>query len=273
MNSVIAFVALCFSLAAFTETAFAGGSLQIRQENLSGDFIQKGYAEVTLTAQLIIDELPVPEVAVNWSILSADNRSTAIVSERKTSLAGLSWERPAPGNAGAVMNAVTTTDKQGVAALPLTDIIGERTVTVRAQVSYKGKLHTAEDSLTFGKGPLSLFLTPPIGPLSWLELYEICNGTPYGGEPSQWVIGQGFAGGDKVPGMQQIQSVSLPGEFNKQPEAMGAAVAAGWQDDHRYWNGRAVMTMRAGHVDIQNGNPHGSGGNDVNGKEYGVCLR
>jgi hypothetical protein len=252
--------------------ASASQSLNIIQENQGVNFLQKGYEEISLKLQFNLDGTPIQGAHVQWTILNSDNNSDAMSPDHKTSIAGLSWEKPAPGNIGAITKYVTVTDNQGMSVISLVDIVGERTVTVQAQVSYEGNLYKRECSVTFGKGPLSVFSSPPIGPLSWLDLYKKCNSEPYSGEPSRWEIGQGFAGGAKLPTMQQIQAVSLPGEYNKQANAMGAAIAAGWPNDHRYWNGRVVMKMRASHVDIRDGNPHGSGGNNVHGEEYGVCL-
>lgn len=76
-----------------------------------------------------------------------------------------------------------------------------------------------------------------------------------------------------MPSLQNIQAVSLPGKYNREASARGAALAAGWSDDARYRNSRVVMANRASHVSLTDGDFHGSGGNDVNSTEYAVCLK
>lgn len=76
-----------------------------------------------------------------------------------------------------------------------------------------------------------------------------------------------------MPTLVQMQAVSLPGKYNRNGNAYGAALAAGWPTDRRYWNARPVMQSRASHVSLLDGNYHGSGGNDINAEEYGVCLK
>lgn len=56
--------------------------------------------------------------------------------------------------------------------------------------------------------------------------------------------------------------------------AFTPALAAGWPGDRgRWWLGGAVMPGRAMHVDIRDGNPHGSGGADPAAGAWGVCLK
>lgn len=165
------------------------------------------------------------------------------------------------------------TDAQGRVETILTDIIGERDVTIEAKLPQYPATPAAQRSISTGPGPLSLFASAPGKPVSWLELYKECNGAPYPGDPLQWKTSEEFAGGEKMPTLAQLQAISLPGHYNRQANACGAALAAGWPDDHRYWNGRPVMKARASHASLRDGNYHGSGGNDIGAKEYGVCLK
>ncbi len=273
MKNIIIMLILSLLTVQSAEICFADDILQIKQTGKNKYFIQKGYAEVMLVLQFIVDGKTIPDAAVQWRILDADNYSAAMPFDQKDSIAGLSFGGAAIGNVDAVLIHQDLTDNEGISEVVLTDIIGERSAYIEAQTTYEGKLYTGKCSVVFGKGPLSLFASPPVGPLSWLELYKKCNKETYNGDPSRWKVGQDDAGGAKIPSMPQMQSISLPGEYNKAINANGAAVAAGWPSDHRYWNGRVVMKMRASHVDIQNGNPHGSGGNNVHESEYGVCLK
>lgn len=259
-------------LFSFSALACASGSLSLVVESVDGDFVETGFALARFRAVFEAHGKPVAGQAVNWRVISVKNRSEAMPEGRENRVEGLRWEHPYPGTLK-IGEWPSVTDDQGAARAALADIIGERTVLLRAYAVYEGKEYSAEAAVDFGKGPLSVFAAPLPQPVTWLELYAICNGEPYSGDPEAWEVGIGMVGGGKMPSMQQVQAVSMPAEYNQLPSAMGAAVVAGWPRDKRYWNGRAVMKGRASHVNLMDGNPHGSGGNSVHAKEYGVCLR
>ena len=256
----------------FSVAAHAEDALTIELKSMSGDFVETGYATAEMSAVFNKDGKPVGGVPVSWKITAVENRSEAMPLSAKNRIEGLSWDHP-DRSVEKIGEFFTVTDSTGTVRAKLTDIIGERTVTVAATAAYGGGKYHGGYPVVFGNGPLSIFNAPLPEPVTWLELYETCNGKPYPGTPADWKIGIGRVGGDKMPSLEQMQSISMPSEYNKARNAMAAAVTAGWPTDRRYWNDRAVMQGRASHMDIRNGTHHGSGGNDVKAKEYGACLR
>ena len=88
---------------------------------------------------------------------------------------GLTWgSKPKKRDIGM---ATSATAPNGDATIQLTDIIGERVVTVQASVYMDGMVHKAMQDISFGNGPLSLFCTPS-AELTWVEAYQHCNGIP-----------------------------------------------------------------------------------------------
>lgn len=251
----------------------ANAELLITGEVADAQFLDTGRAEARLSAVLRVDGKPAAGTGIVWSVVAVRNESPAMPAGQDAKNTGLSWETAIPANTRPLEDATTVTDDEGRAGIVITDIIGERSVTVRATALHDGREYNAEQELVFGKGPLSLFSAPRPERVSWLELYTVCNGRTYDGDPEQWRIGQGAAGGKKMPTVEQVQAVSLTGKYNALPSAMGAAIAAGWPTDGRYWADGVVMKMRAEHVNLQDGNLHGFGGNSITAKEYGVCLR
>lgn len=58
----------------------------------------------------------------------------------------------------------------------LTDVMGERTVTVRAEVKINGYTFTQDQTVFFGKGPLSVFAGQPRGSMKWRVAVDTCGG-------------------------------------------------------------------------------------------------
>ncbi|MDR0378523.1 MAG: hypothetical protein LBI62_01005 [Candidatus Accumulibacter sp.] len=195
---------------------------------------------------------------VTWSVFAADNSNNAAVTEGyKTKKTGLTWgDAPEPNlnyaalaidridnnNSPSAYNAArntSTTDASGVSTMRLTDIVGERTITVFAKVTIDGKNYYSKlADVSFGDGPLSVF-DAPVDKLNWAGAYDACNGTGSyfadGVDPSSWGSGT-YVGGKnavsgKMPTHEEYQAVSpLSPDINPNPNnnAQGAAFAAGW---------------------------------------------
>lgn len=270
----IAFFAVILAIFSFFDIAYGQIRLSVLAPDEAKDFISEGYASVPLAISLAKDGKPLSGTLVRLKIAAAENHCAALPDPAGTGITGLSWRKAAPAGQNALTEMDARTDENGNAEAVLTDIIGEREVVILASYQDGNEEARAEQTVRIGKGPLSIFASPPPAePLTWLELYETCNGRPYDGDPADWDIGAGLKGGEKMPTLEQMLAVSLPGPYNKQKNALGVGLAAGWPTDMRYWNGRAVMKSRASHVNIQDGNFHGSDGNDVNGKQRGICLK
>lgn len=301
MKAVLFVTCLFALLATSFIAAHAEHSLHITVVEPDDDFIDTGFAEAGLSAVLTRNGMPASDVEVVWEVIAVDTFCPAVPEAYRSRISGLSWVKPVPGRTDPVEPMSSTTDASGRAEAVLTDIIGERTVLVRATAVLDGEIIAAERKVRFGKGPLSIFASPFPEMLSWLDFYKACNGTPYSGDPLAWSTGVPGVGGPKMPTLEQMKTVSMTGKYNTLPSAMGAAVAAGWptgepDDDlggrpdagqegglggepdggpggRRYWANRGTMKGRASHISIRDGNPHGFGGNDVWAREYGVCLR
>lgn len=117
------------------------------------------------------------------------------------------------------------------AVASLTDIVGERTVTVEARVNRNGQtVASGQKQVSFGKGPLSVFAgKPKEGTMSWDEAAKACGGTP--GNPNV----QAYQPQTKLPTKEQLLAVAANplGEYGE--GKYGAAYAAGWPTSFNFW--------------------------------------
>jgi hypothetical protein len=198
---------------------------------------------------------------VTWSVVSAQNNSPAMMSGWGNRKTGLTWGSvPESGNGGhtyvferlqeeRIVNATnntTTTAANGETTMRLTDIVGERMITVEAKVNIGGTDYTATQAVSFGNGPLFVFRSP-VGTsypyLTWDEAYQACNGSVYPGadHSTGWTPSGTYVGGANMLTRAEYQAVSARdtyGYVNPNSKAQGAAVAAGWPYNY-YWTGEA----------------------------------
>ena len=97
------------------------------------DFVRNGFAEINLRLKDAA-----PDGAVTWSVTAAQNRGTAVADNFRTRRTGLNWQKPA-ATGTAEVGPLETTDT----AVRLTDILGERTVTVEARWTKQPALESA----------------------------------------------------------------------------------------------------------------------------------
>ncbi|MDR0576591.1 MAG: hypothetical protein LBI87_03430 [Candidatus Accumulibacter sp.] len=120
----------------------------------------------------------------------------------------------------------------------LTDIVGSRSVTVKAEMTIDGTRYSARTTVAFGDGPLSVFKGAPLAAsYDWADAAAVCGGA---GDPN---AAAGYQPATRLPTREQLAHVSGPGGitgFGKQ----GAALAAGWLRT-LYWTG--VMTSIPGY--------------------------
>ena len=210
-------------------------------------FVAEKYQTIKLTATLVIDgqEVSLDGTRVTWTVESS-SVSCAVWNRGSDACNGLTWGQT-PLSLTAAENDTDTpagTAPTGAEAY-LTDIVGERTVTVTATVEYNGQSYTAEEKrVTFGDGPLSMFETPSRY-MTWEEAAQKCG--------SISDFSPGYHGETNLPRKEELQAVSGPGNGG-----YGAAFAAKWPDDRNcddwffYWTGiyhfgRAVI------VDLHDG--------------------
>jgi hypothetical protein len=108
---------------------------------------------------------------VTWTIESVRNEAPSW-NRAPGDMNGLAWgeaevhgtkywdERP-------VIGGTSTTTAAGVAEVKLTDVVGQRTVTLKAETTIGGVTYSDTAVITFGKGPLSVFTKRPTVGKKW----------------------------------------------------------------------------------------------------------
>ena len=230
MGTDTATVDLSVSKVTFVLTDSGGGT----------SFVDDKYQTITLTATLVIDgkEVSLDGTPVTWTVESSSVSCEAWM-RSAGAYNGLMWGQT-PLSLTAAENDTDTpagTAPTGAEA-SLTDIVGERTVTVTASVEYNGQLYTAEEkTVSFGKGPLSVF-EKPLRNMTWTEAERTCGS---------------YQPATNLPRKEELQAVSGRSGY-------GAAFAAGWPDDRngsgrfRYWTGELYGSGSAKFVDLDYGN-------------------
>lgn len=234
------------------------------------DFRSTGYgvcrlhAEIPLEAEEALSR--VPELTkeerkgvgldVVWEVRAAENRG-AVAAGFEAAASGLAWHAPVAGRSSPVEGLWTKTDGEGISKATLTDILGERTVTVCASVMTEGVRGSACTKLEFGRGPLSRFTKPAEKALDYASHEARCRKL-----------------GGKLPSVADLQTVSLKGRYNALSNAFGAGIAAGWPHDLHYWGEPSkVMPGRVRQLQIRNGSPHGAGAIPKSSLRHSVCLK
>lgn len=178
-----------------------------------------------------------------------------------------------PAGYNTTQSAQTTMgDNIAGATAALTDIVGSRTVLLKATMDIGGTSYSEEVSITFGDGPLSAFSTRPAtrpwasadssvitinNDLKTFAAAQHCyagwgsSGTPFENKPnSTWIynnVPSGvnnyyYAVGSNLPQIEDLQRVSGPSALNTMG-GRGAALAAGWPTSRsaNYWTGQVIQ--------------------------------
>ena len=220
-------------------------------------FVGNKYQTIKLTAELTDangTKITLNDGDVKWSVISSNVTSEAWM-RSAGAYNGLTWgQTPLSLTYGAAAEIDTKTPAGTAptgAEAYLTDIVGERTVTVTATVEYNGQSYTAEEkTVTFGDGPLAVFARPPsTRGNTWAEAAQKCGRLPSDSSP-------GYHDETNLPRKEELQAVSGPGYGG-----YGAAFAAKWPDDYNgfgwfyYWTGerygygsRGIVSLADGHL-------------------------
>ena len=231
-----------------------------------GNFVGTGSSTASVTA-LVKDASgqPVNGATVTWTVLTAQNSSPAMYSGWGAKKTGLTWgASPTMVKWDDIpeLTAVTTsnTDGTGKAIIQLTDIVGERTITIQAKVNISGTDHTVTQAVTYGNGPLSVFKAPDSTNRTWDMAYQLCNSSAYSGDHSAGWSSGAYVGGGKMPTRAEYQAVAPVDTrysyTNSNAAAQGAAYAAGWPYS-LYWTGEALGADYAFGVYLVDGNSFG----------------
>ena len=145
----------------------------------------------------------------------------------------------------------------------LTDIVGEREVTVKASVEYNGQTYyEAAETVKFGEGPLAVF-QKPLSYMTWKEAAQKCGSLPSVPSP-------GYHEETNLPCKEELQAVSGGSGY-------GAAFAAKWPDGRsgdgwfHYWTGELNGSISAKVVFLIFGSGGGTGQDSV--VPVAVCRR
>jgi hypothetical protein len=262
----------------FTLSGSGNGHIHIINSTNGGNFTSGNlYSTASLTAKVMGDDgSPAVGATVTWTVVSAQNKSPAMKNGWGSKKSGLTWgpipeaglnystlplERitggttPSPYN---IDHSTTTTGGNGETKQHLTDIVGQREITVQAEVNIGGTSYLATQVVSFGNGPLSVF-TAPSGNLTWNAAYQECNGTPYpgGSDHTTGWSGGAYVGGGKMPTRVEYQAVSpidtTWSYTNPNSYAQGAAFAAGWPVVTYFWTGEASGADKAFVVTVDDG--------------------
>ena len=217
--------------------------------NYADDFTSGGWATARLTATAVDTEgksLPIDK-KIRWTVLSNSKVHDKVVAwnRDRDDDCGLSWAAE-PQHKQSRPSSCYYEDAPSKSTVFLTDVVGSRTVTVRAELLVESKdaysddvKLTAETTFTFGDGPLSLFSAPPRKVASREEAVRYCAASrpaaQQGGETAE----------NSLPPATLLQLVS-----NNRINGYGAALAAGWPGDfEEHW----IVSYWAGETDKSGG--------------------
>ena len=256
----------------FTAAELGGGttSAYITVDSYSdGSNFAAGQSTASVTVKVTnADGTPIVDgTAVTWLVEQAQNNSPAMYTGWGAKKTGLTWGATADlVYYNAVPELLTaapaSTTTNGLATVQLTDIVGERVITLRATAQVDGADRSITQAVSFGNGPLSVFRAPDGTTRNWRDAYQYCNNVAPSGDddPANWgsVTPGDYHGGGKLPKVVEYQAVSsFNSTYNPNGNAKGAAYAAGWPDDY-YWTGEANDTVNAFFVYLDDGYDHGS---------------
>jgi hypothetical protein len=153
------------------------GGLDFDDELISSgeDFIfpqslPKGYQTTAKITAVFKDsngaQVTIPDGSVSWTIESVENIAKAW-NRAPGDMSGLSWgDAEVDGTTAWTSNTVLGAPTSD-ATVYLTDVVGERIVALKAEATIGGAAYSGTAAATFGKGPLSVFTTPPVVGKQW----------------------------------------------------------------------------------------------------------
>jgi hypothetical protein len=239
------------------------------------DFVDEasGYTS-TATIEPYFDGLT-PVAAVSWTIISVQNPNEPWWLHGASDMNGLTWGTTANDTSFWTNSTAPEGSAPTGAIAYLTDIVGQRTVTVRAQTVIGAVTKQRDIVVTFGNGPLSVFATAPttyLAPYSTMpDVYmmvfasgmsptmfpasvAVCGGVvrtdlisvtgllpnlTISFDTTEWIstgTGSYASTQTKLPSLRQLISVSR-NSVSGATAGKGAAVAAGWDivPSPEYW--------------------------------------
>ncbi len=228
-------------LRASSATATTDGSYALSLTVHDGpDFVSGASSVASLEATLTKNGVPEPFPApLTWTVESSSITQAWWSNRSSGAMNGLAWGQTAislnekeaertdmSGNGGTAPTGATAC---------LTDIVGSRTVVVKASLVIGGTTCSRTATVKFGNGPLSVFGAAPTSSdsMNWTDAVARCGGTGN-------LHVSDYQPDTKLPMAAQLQAVAGSGSDGNQ----GAAHAAAWPDDSHgigwiYWTGEA----------------------------------
>ncbi|MCL1926320.1 MAG: hypothetical protein FWF95_04180 [Syntrophorhabdaceae bacterium] len=235
--------------------------------------------KVTYLDGTLVDD----DTEVTWTVEWAENNSPVMHNDWKEMRTGLTWgSSPAPVTSANCADELPPSPPSmttnGVAIVRLTDIIGEREISVKATAP--GGVKPVYQIVRFGDGPLAKFSKIDVTATaeSWKEAYRFCNdGDHYPlppDDPESWssFLDAGVYRGGRLPGKEELKAVSRHDpDHNPIISARGAALTAGWLEFGDYWwSGVASNLNEAFDVQITSGRDTAL---SVSTNRFKACLR
>jgi hypothetical protein len=115
-----------------------------------------------------------PTGSVMWSIVSVSNPTAPWWQRGPSDMNGLTWGPSADGMSYWTNSSAPEGTVPYTAVAQLTDVVGNRTIIVRAETYIDGELKRRDLTVAFGKGPLSVFSSAPnLSGRAWAEADDI----------------------------------------------------------------------------------------------------
>lgn len=222
---------------------------------------------------------------VTWTVIAAQNDSPAMARGWEGMKTGLKWGATAVANDNYARLKVELTfsiktkvsGEDGKTMVKLTDIIGERSVTVQAHTD----AGNATATVHFGKGPLSVFRTPPTEtPIRFSNDSPITSATnPDTGFPAAnhcggriAYTGDGHYPSSNLPSLAQFQAIAV--NQWKDVDGNGAWAASGWSDNIIVWTDEILGNGEAAGITNWSAISGGIADGKIIPYDYAiVCLR
>jgi hypothetical protein len=203
-------------------------------------------ASITATATVNGSTVTINNGEVTWTVEDSSITAAWWGNRSPGAMNGLAWGQSAISLDGTQAERTDMSDDGGTApdgdTAYLTDIVGSRTVTVKASMVIDGETRSETATVSFGAGPLSVFGAAPTesDKMNWADAGSKC-----GVSGNLGTIG--YQPSTKLPRQEQLQNVAGPWDSGQQ----GAAHAAGWPDTY-YWTG-AFSGSGAWYVELYDG--------------------
>lgn len=220
------FVAATYSLVAKGVTGAGSGT----------SFSSRQTAEITVELQRNGVAVSTPPT-ITWSLDGSTNSSPAVVTSHKAANTyyGLAWGGSASGSPGTELSGNAPATGTSV---QLTDIMGERSIRVKAETTVDGTPYSVTQIVTFGDGPLAKMRLPDSSPgevptsTGWDNAVNLCGGTAVNAD---LITSAGYINASNLPEVNDLQAALGGGN--------SAYLAAGWRQSISYWSGNASPFM------------------------------